>query len=140
MKPRMLRAILLAGLFATLSSPAFAQSLTGTNWAFTQIGGELLDAQDRQRTQLQFDEKNGRMSATAGCNRMSGPYTQSGPAIAFGQIAMTRMACPPPLAKRESNLVDALGGVRSWRIVEGNLILADANGAALLRLFAAGRK
>lgn len=123
-----------------LTAPlAAAQSLTETKWVFTQIGDERLDASARARTSLALEAQSGRVAATAGCNRMAGGYTLNGDTISFTQMAMTRMACPPPLMQREEALAKALGAVRQWRIVEGNLLLADAGGATLLRLFAAGK-
>lgn len=133
------RAIILAAALS-MGSPAIAQSLTETNWVFTQIAAERLDAAARSRTSFALDAKSGRVTATAGCNRMAGGYKRDGVSITFTQMAMTRMACPPPLMQREDALAKALGAVAQWRIVEGNLILSDANGSALLRLFAAGKR
>jgi putative lipoprotein len=122
------------------ATPLWAQSLTEMKWVFTQIGAERLYGEDRKRTSLVLDPASQRVAATAGCNRMAGGYKQQGASISFTEMAMTRMACPPPLMQRESALASALRNVRQWRIVEGNLILSDANGAVLLRLFAAGRR
>ncbi len=122
------------------ATPLRAQSLTETKWVFTQIGAERLQSEDRARTSFALDHTSLRVAATAGCNRMAGGYKQQGASISFTEMAMTRMACPPPLMQRESALASALRNVRQWRIVEGNLILSDANGAVLLRLFAAGRR
>lgn len=109
-------------------------------WVFTQIASERLAGEDRKRTSFALDPASMRVAATAGCNRMAGGYKQEGASISFTEMAMTRMACPPPLMQREAALASALRNVRQWRIVEGNLILSDANGATLLRLFAAGKR
>jgi heat shock protein HslJ len=121
------------------AAPLSAQSLTEMKWIFTQIGEERLRGEDRTRTSFVLDPASMRLAATAGCNRMAGGYRQDGVSISFTEMAMTRMACPPPLMQRESALASALRNVRQWRIVEGNLILSDANGTVLLRLFAASR-
>jgi len=132
--------LLAAAFFNPSANTAFAQSLTEMKWVFTQIGAERLYGEDRKRTSFALDPASMRIAATAGCNRMAGGYKQEGASISFSEMAMTRMACPSPLMQREAALASALRNVRQWRIVEGNLILSDAGGAALLRLFAAGRR
>lgn len=46
----------------------------------------------------------GRVSGTAGCNRLTGPYTQERNQLRFGALAATRMACMGPRGEQESRV------------------------------------
>jgi heat shock protein HslJ/uncharacterized membrane protein len=81
-------------------------TLADTAWAIvaidgTQVGGETY--------QLQFDGE-GRLNGQAGCNRFSGPYTQTGRTLAPGAIISTRMACPGERMEHERKLLQILRG------------------------------
>jgi heat shock protein HslJ len=84
--------------------------------------------------------ESGRMSATAGCNMLGGPYERAGDRLSFGPaIASTMMACPPPLEAVEGALVEALAATRGWRIEDGHLVLLGAGGGVLARFDPAHR-
>ena len=70
-----------------------------------------------------------------GCNRFTAPYTVDGDGIEIGQIASTRMACPPPADAVERAYLAALERVVGWRVEEdgAELALLDDDGAELLR-------
>jgi uncharacterized lipoprotein YbaY/heat shock protein HslJ/uncharacterized lipoprotein NlpE involved in copper resistance len=69
-----------------------------------------------------------RFSATVGCNQMMGSVSTGPESIAFGQIASTMMACPPPLDQLEFGLARALEGATNYRIIGQTLILNDDAG------------
>ena len=75
----------------------------------------------------------GRVGGSTGCNRFTGPYTLDGDSLEIGQIASTRMACIPPADRVERSYLGALGKAASWRLDGEQLVLADADGAELLR-------
>ncbi|MFM8376364.1 MAG: META domain-containing protein, partial [Phenylobacterium sp.] len=52
---------------------------------------------------------DGRVSASAGCNRLSGAFEQSGDRLRIGPLASTRMACSPALEEQERRLAASLG-------------------------------
>lgn len=70
-----------------------------------------------------------RIAATAGCNRMMGGVEAGATSVAFGQMAMTMMACQPPLDALERDFTDALQQSRGWQIAGQTLILTDENDA-----------
>jgi heat shock protein HslJ len=79
-------------------------ALEQSSWRITHVNGRpaLADVE----ADLAFAD--GRVSGTAGCNRLSGSYTQDRAALRFGQMAMTRMACMGPRAEQEDRVVSVL--------------------------------
>ena len=64
----------------------------------------------------------------AGCNRFTAPYTVDGGTVEIGQVAVTRMACPPPADSVERAYLAALADVAGWRLNDGEtqlVLLAD---------------
>ena len=82
-----------------------------------------------------FDD--GTVAGSTGCNRFTAPYTVDGDELEIGQIASTRMACPPPADAVEREYVAALGRVAAWRSENGELALLDADENEVLRYVAA---
>jgi len=70
-----------------------------------------------------------RVAATAGCNRMMGGVEAGARSVEFGQMAMTMMACPPPLDRLERAFADALEQSRGWQVAGQTLILTDEHDA-----------
>jgi heat shock protein HslJ len=105
-------------------------SLNNTSWQIDQIYGvpPLADTP----TQLQFTD--GRISGTAGCNRLMGSYTQADASLTLGPIASTRMACPSSLMQQEQQVIAALGRVRHWEFSSDGLLLLHDKKDILLRL------
>jgi putative lipoprotein len=105
----------LAGLSVTLADSG--APLAGT-WFVTDIRSrEVLKDSEPS---LQFSE-DGRISATAGCNKMSSSADVDDDGIAIGMIAATRMICPEPLMNQESEFMMALELVRRFNI-SGDLL------------------
>jgi len=50
--------------------------------------------------------RDGSVAGKSGCNRFFGDYTVSGEGLAFGPIAGTFMACPPPVMETEQRVLD----------------------------------
>lgn len=80
--------------------------------------------------------RDGRVTGSGGCNRISGKVTLTGSRISFGPMISTRMACAPAVMEQESKFLSALGDTRLWRLDEqrDKLILVDAHGVTVLRL------
>ena len=74
-------------------------------WRVVRIGDELLP--QGVIATVVFDP-DGRASGRSGCNRFMGSYTLSGEGLSFGQIAGTRMACPPAEMETEQRFLDLL--------------------------------
>ena len=75
----------------------------------------------------------GVVRGSTGCNQYSGPYSVDGESLEIGDLATTRMACPPPRDEVEREYVSALGLVTTWAIDGDELVLSDASGEELLR-------
>ena len=76
----------------------------------------------------------GQLFGQAPCNRYSAPLTQEGRSFRLGNLAATRMACPPGIMKIEQDFFDMLGAVRKARLEASTLVLIDAAGKELARL------
>lgn len=119
---------------ATASAGGASQGLAGT-WRVEDIGGT--GVVDASRTEITFDG-NGRASGVGGCNRFTGGVELGeDDALSFGPMAATRMACVPALMEQEQKFFAALDAVRSWRIEEPFLFLADEDGEDLVKLIRA---
>ena len=71
---------------------------------------------------------DGRVATTVGCNRIVGQPKLDGRTISIGPMAMTRMACPPPLDRLERIYTAALDDVRVYTIESDAFTLLDGKG------------
>jgi len=126
-----MRVFAAAFLLASLSAPAFAApSLTGRYRIVSVAGAEELDV---ARTRAEFDA-NGRFASSIGCNRIAGKPAISGAELTFGPMMATRMACPPPLGEVERAYLEALRGVRGYKLSGKTLVFLGEGGEALVTL------
>ncbi len=126
-----MRVFAAAFLLASLSASAFAApSLTGRYRIVSVAGAEGLDV---ARTQAEF-AANGRFASTIGCNRIAGKPAISGAELTFGPMMATRMACPPPLGEVERAYLEALRGVRGYKLSGKTLVFLGEGGEALVTL------
>jgi len=92
------------------------------------VGGE-------RGAELRFSA--GRLSGSAGCNRLMGAYTVEGDRLEMKpNMAATMMACPAPLMDQEQAVIDALGKAAIFRVDDSRLSIQDAKGEPLLILTA----
>lgn len=101
------------------------ESLNDTVWTIIMMDQmpTLADA----KTEIRFG--GGRMSGTAGCNRLNGSYSQSSNILTFSGVAATRMMCPEKQMAQEARFLELLKGKVSKRYtVDGNLILSNEAG------------
>ena len=98
-------------------------TLANTDWLIVEIDSAPVGGENYL---MSFDDQ-GRLSGQAGCNRLSGPYTQRGHILTPGAIAVTRMACPAERMAHEARVLQLLRGpVRiSWR--SGQLMTLQEN-------------
>jgi heat shock protein HslJ len=129
---------LLAALCLAAAMPAAAQTVTGTDWRITALGGAAVPPEAREPViRLDPGPDAASFTASAGCNRFGGSARIEGEALTFGPARATRMACPPPLDAAEAALSDALTGTVRWELEGGTLRLLDAGGSVLLEAVAA---
>jgi heat shock protein HslJ len=121
-------------LTAMTGVTANAADLESTEWQLTQVrtGAGLTEAiAGGGRGVWRFSD--GRVSGSAGCNRLLGGYRLDGDRLSFEpNLAGTMMACPPPLMEQEQAVVTALGDVAGYELGDAGLALTDAQGTRLL--------
>jgi heat shock protein HslJ len=105
--------------------PVIAGTLVG-DWQVADLNGGGAIA----RAMLRFEAE--RVSGTVGCNRFMGGWKQDGQAISFGAMAITRMACPPPVMDTERRVLGLLQAATTVRFTQdGEAIVTAAGGRTL---------
>lgn len=101
------------------------ESLNDTTWTILMI--DQLPVLQDVKTEVRFVD--GKISGTAGCNRMNGSYSIASNVLSFGDIATTRMMCSEKQMAQEAKFLALLKGKVTKRYsVSGDLILADEKG------------
>jgi heat shock protein HslJ len=116
-------AAVLAGC-ATAEAPA-SPVLEGSAWQVTSIGGEATPRTDTYRVEF----KDGRVSGRFGCNRFSGPYSATGGTLALGPTISTKMACPEPAGRHESEGLSVLQQEAQLAWAGNQLTISNASGS-----------
>ncbi len=118
--------------FLLVAMPAFAaEDLVGSHWRAEDIGGA--GVMDRGQPTLQIMPE-GRIAGSGGCNRYTGAGTLANGKATIGQLASTRMACPPTAMNQEAKFLAALASATRYEVRrDGLLILMDPNGLPVLR-------
>lgn len=140
MKQTSLRPILWAALSSLLTcvpeqGALYASSemadLENVEWTLTQLDGAAVAPTSRGAPTLKLSSKERRASGFAGCNRYTGGYELNGASLRFGNLAVTRMACPEPTP--EAALLKALQDTVTWKVDGRTLELSDANSTVRAR-------
>lgn len=110
------------------ASPPEPQALAG-EWRVEDLDGRgVLD-----RVPLTVAFADGRVSAFAGCNRISGDFAQAGGRVTVGPLVSTRMACSPALMEQERRLTASLQAAGTLaQAGEGAVRLSGPGGLSLL--------
>ena len=124
---------LVSGCGGDEESSADASSLEGVAWVLAS--GVDVEGWEEVAPSATFE--NGRLAGSTGCNRFTTTYTVDGDTLEIGQVASTRMMCPPPGDAVERAYVAALDRVASWRSENDDLVLLDADEEEVLRYRAA---
>ncbi len=110
--------------------------LFGRTWLAEDIEGRgvIDDAQSTFRV-----EADGKVSGGGGCNRYFAQAKVEGESIRIEKSGATMMACAPALMDQERKFLAALGRAATFRVDDrGQLFMANAQGADILRFSAAG--
>ena len=110
---------------ATVSTPG----LEGVTWELGPQGFDL-PGLDQSRPTLLLE--GGTASGFGGCNRFTGSYTVAPPALSFGNIAQTQMACDAVPTAIERAYLDRLAKVAKYTMDAPGLVLQDSSGKTLL--------
>ncbi|MEN9479355.1 MAG: hypothetical protein RLZZ298_750 [Pseudomonadota bacterium] len=132
---------LLLGLSACSSVQSLPdQALLDRYWRALEIEGKPVAVVDnRAEPHLVLAAEN-RTHGSDGCNRFTGNYEISAPALHFGRMASTMMACIPPTGLISRQFIGALTATASYRIQNKQLILLDSDGRIRMRLEATALK
>lgn len=105
-----------------------AEQLIGPEWVVEDIDNKGII--DSSRITLNFDTE-GRVAGRSGCNQYTGSYSL-GEGLSIGQIAQTKMACPPALMDQEQKFTLLLNAIDSFTLDnKGALILETADGHSI---------
>lgn len=102
-------------------------------WQVVRIGGADIPTERLPMTRF---GAQGQVGGTSGCNRFSGSYTEDKGALAFGNLAVTRMACQGALGAQEQQFFEALSRVTRIDLSGSAPILRDSAGGEVMRLAA----
>jgi heat shock protein HslJ len=119
---------------ADAASAAPSTELAGSSWVLESYAGPdgapVAAVTSGDLGTLAF-AADGSFAGSTGCNRIAGTYTQNGSSLTMASGPMTLRACQGPVAAQEAAVVAALPLVVSFTS-DANLVLQDADGAALL--------
>lgn len=116
----------LRGCGGRLLPPA---QLDGTAWRILSIDGrEPVAGRD-----MGFRFEGGRISGSAGCNRLNGSFTSDGTRLTIAQVAATRMACAPELMAQEARVLELFRQSLGLSFdARGRMVLTGNGGATMV--------
>lgn len=105
------------------STPApTGQTVEGRTFLSTRVDGRTLVA----GSVIRITFANGSLSATAGCNTMSGPYRIDRSTLVVAQLSTTEMGCAQDLMAQDQWVAGLLNG--ATMTLDGNTLTLAANG------------
>lgn len=107
-----------------------AERVYGRTWIAEEVAGHPIPGGIEPSLVLAPD---GKISGHAGCNGYFGSVIIAGEAMSFGNLGATRKACAELVMSQENKLLRALDNTRGYRLQDGDLVLLDGAGAALVR-------
>jgi putative lipoprotein len=102
----------------------------GVDWHVTEIEGRPLPAEVPVTMAM---PQEGLIAGNSGCNRFNGRIAILQGAVHLGELAGTRMMCPPPQMQTEEDFHAALGKTRAMALEGETLVLRDSAGTVLIR-------
>ncbi|NNT72670.1 META domain-containing protein [Flavobacterium sp. IMCC34852] len=115
-------------------NPAIGKAtLAETKWRLITLNGKVVIQNGKKDFFLKLNSKDGRFSAYAGCNNLTGSYVMpSAFGLTFSNVAMTRMACPNMLL--ETLFSKALAETEHYSIKD-NILKLHKGKVAILATF-----
>ena len=95
------------------------------DWKLVELGerSDVPDGKNGKVLTLLFDSSTGRASGFSGCNQFTGGFTVDGKKLRFGELAGTRMACPPAQMELEGAYLAALAAADRFKLIGAELQL-----------------
>ena len=106
-------------------------ALFDTIWQVRNIHGHAVHEATEVSLSIAPDRRAG---GNGGCNSYFTEAMFDGPALRFGPVAGTRMACDTPVMRQEAEYFAALEATASYELAESTLYLLDTEGNPLVRL------
>ena len=108
-------------------------NVTGKNWQLTMLtnGDKTLTPTAPIQPSALF-AADGKVSGSSGCNNYFGTYTQTADQLTFSPLGATRKMCINGAMEIETAFNAATGRVASWTLSDGNLVLLDGSGKAVM--------
>lgn len=103
------------------------------DWELHSLGGQPVDAPE-PRPSLHF-HRDGQLSGGTGCNRLMAGYRLVDAALVIDPLGATKRLCRGRM-ELENAFLSALARAAAWDHADGDLVLRDAQGEALMRLTA----
>ena len=114
------------------AASATRQTITGVEWAVTEVAGEPWPNDDPATLIIDAEMS---FALFGGCNRFAGQLLRLDRQIAFpAQFAGTMMACPDGVEQLERSVLEALPRVASYVRYRTGLVMMDADGVAMMHL------
>lgn len=111
--------------------PAGGAELVGVKWRPDYIGANSVANDAELFIQFGID---GSINGHGGCNKFFGSLEKSDSGIVMGPLGATRMACPEPIMKLETEFMSALQSTEKFQLSGEKLILVDADDKLLVEL------
>lgn len=122
--------IVLAMIVEDPAAGAVPQTITGVEWAVTEVFGTPWPNDDPATLVIDAEAN---VSAFGGCNRFRGQALPADGSLAFSaNFAGTLMACPEPVEVQERRFLDALTQVAGYVRYGAGMVMTDARGNAIL--------
>lgn len=121
--------LVLGGMFALQGCAAGSDDLDGTSWQLTSLGTAPL--LPKVPVTISFDGENA--GGNASCNSYFASVSIKAETITFDGVGMTEMYCMDEgVMEQESAYLQALPGEHEYHLKDGSLIIALADGTALV--------
>ena len=104
-------------------APSELTNLVGTSWVLQRLG-DIAVIGDTEAT-LTFAAAD-QVSGNSSCNHFSGSARMDGNTIAFGPLAVTRMACAERIMLQEQQYLDALAKAQRLELWDAQLLVFAA--------------
>lgn len=140
------RPMLVVQRFISLSSDTacpprpVAVALQGTHWKLDKLRGNPIERPRGQaEPHLVLQTAKSRVAGSSGCNRLAGTYQLKGSRLTLTRLAVIGKPCREA-GKQAQAFATALRQVVSWRVADGRLLLANAQGSPILEFAAQAKR